>query len=74
MRTLKPEEIAAVKEFLPKGIAKAVSLRFLAKKMRCSREAAMRRLEAYVEGKDIKLKRVKLREGKRGPTSVGYCT
>jgi DNA-binding Lrp family transcriptional regulator len=53
---------------------KPQSVNTLAKKLRCSREAVKRRLEAYqylVKG-FIKIKQAPVREGERGPMSVGY--
>lgn len=74
-KVIKPEHIEAVKKWLPRGLANAVTMASLAKRMGCSKGAAERRFNAYLTqygGLDQKIKFVPVREGERGPLSAGF--
>jgi ribosomal protein S25 len=74
-KVIKPEHIEAVKKWLPRGLANAVTMASLAKRMGCSKGAAERRFNAYLTqygGLDQKVKFVPVREGERGPLSAGF--
>ena len=74
-KKLKPEHIEAVKRWLPIGVTEAVTIRALARRMRCSQGAAERRLNRYLRMNESVARRLKsllVREGKRGPRSTGF--
>lgn len=73
-KTLQQKDIDAVKQHLPSSAEKAVTMRALAKKLRCSKGAAERRLNAFLaqSNKGDKLQSVQVREGERGPTATGF--
>lgn len=73
-KIIQPEHIEAVKKFLPRGQENAITMRTLAKRMRCSKGAAERRFNAYLEKTKgfEKIKSIPVREGERGPSSTGF--
>lgn len=65
----------SVKPHLKRGKDNALTMRALAKKLKCSKGAAERRFNLYVKrfkGLDQKLKSVPVREGDRGPEGIGF--
>jgi hypothetical protein len=65
----------AVKSHLKRGVANALTMRALARKLRCSKGAAERRFNQYVKKylpQDSWLKSVPVREGDRGPEAIGF--
>lgn len=74
-KLIQPHHIEAVKKFLPRGKDNAITMRALARRMRCSKGAAERRFNAYLKKYGNVSERVKfipVREGDRGPLSVGF--
>jgi hypothetical protein len=65
----------SVKPHLKRGLDNALTMRALARKLRCSKGAAERRFNQYVKKhlpQDTKLKSVPVREGDRGPEAIGF--
>lgn len=74
-KKMEPHHIEAVGKALRRGVDKAITIRGLAKRLRCSMGAAERRFNAYMKkhaGFDKKLKSVPVRDGERGPFSTGF--
>lgn len=74
-KVIEPKHIEAVKQWIPRGKDKAITMRALARRMRCSKGAAERRLNAYLakyKNLNERLKTVPVREGERGPVSSGF--
>lgn len=74
-KLIEPHHIEAVKKHLPRGVANAITMRTLARRMRCSKGAAERRFNAYWKAHrelDTKVKFTPVRDGERGPMSAGF--
>lgn len=75
-KLIEPHHIEAVKKHLPRGVANAITMRTLARRMRCSKGAAERRFNAYwkLHRKELdnRIKFTTVRDGERGPLSAGF--
>lgn len=73
-KIIEPHHIEAVKKFLPRGMVNALTMRALGRKMKCSKGAAERRFNAYLEKTKgfEKIKSCQVREGERGPSATGF--
>ena len=73
-KVIDPAHVEEAGKLLGRGQKNAVTIRTLAKKMKCSKAAAERRVNAYLtktKGFE-KLKSIPMREGERGPLSTGF--
>lgn len=69
------EAARGVKQYLRRGKDHAISMRALARKMRCSKGAAERRFQHYVKKYlpgGTRVKTISVREGDRGPEATGF--
>lgn len=74
MRTYKTSHIESVEKAMLERVTeeRAITLRALSKRLRCSYFAAKRRLHAWQKMQDVKLGVVLKREGESGPISRAY--
>ena len=69
MRTIKKRHIENVRKHIG---TEPITLRTLARRMRCSYYAAQRRMAAFLEAEGLSVGQTVVREGERGPASVAY--
>lgn len=73
MKTINPKSLEKLEAVLTNA-KEPLTLKALGKKLRCSRDATIRRLDAFIEKHKgfFKVKKVYVREGKRGPESEAF--
>ena len=73
MRTINPKHIEAVESAL-RSAKQPLTANALGRRLRCSRDTALRRLAALVKAKKgfLKVKKTYVREGDRGPESEAF--
>lgn len=76
MRTITTEQLDKLESLLVKSssVEKPLTANALAKRLRCSRDAALRRIEALRRARKgfLKIRETAVREGLRGPESVAF--
>lgn len=75
MRTITPKQLDSLESLLKKSSAsKPMTANALAKRLKCSRDAALRRIDALRRARKgfLKIRETAVREGLRGPESVGF--
>ena len=73
MRTITLKQIDTLEAVL-RAASKPLTANALAKKLKCSRDAALRRVAALAKARKgfLKIRETPVREGLRGPQSVGF--